>query len=318
VPGLRLQLEPPEPQRPKIYTRKRWIKDLLEKRDAVERAIGMPLGEMLGCGHYGCVFRSEGPWVVKLTVDKTEGPIWASILDVLDETPELWGGLSRIKQVVRLTPDVGRGRRKRKLYAIVREECEPLAHHVPVLAGLMSTYLTDYTRNLLGMPSGEWSVGDVEAIAQDEDKQDELYGAALLENQRQDDAVQMVREVIELGETLDGLNEYRWAAQSLHQDIHEFGISRQFVEATVEELFGATARMVGWVGEPLGRTLEVLGHAGIYLRDVHELNIGWRIHETIGGDVMPQCLVVYDPGHTPTAQKTEIEERMIANARWEG
>ena len=55
--------------------KKKWVEQLLTKRDKIEKAIGMPLGTMLGCGHWGCVFESTAPWVVKLSIDPTEGPI---------------------------------------------------------------------------------------------------------------------------------------------------------------------------------------------------------------------------------------------------
>jgi hypothetical protein len=293
------------------------VRDLLEKRDALERAIGMPVGDMLGCGHYGCVFRSQGPWVVKLTVDPTEGPIWSNIVELLDEEPWGVGGFSRVKKIVRLTPDVGAGRRKRRLYAIVREECEPAFTLVVDRA-----YPTEQTAEVLGLPydelKEEWSIDDLKSAPDDDNGQGYELRMRLMEDYGYDEdyAWSAQRNLWDLRSTLDGLNEYSWAANTLVEAQQGKGLERHFVESTVEEARACMEQMRGWVGEPLRRSLQLLAFNGIYLRDVHELNIGWRVHETIDGSRQPECLVIFDPGHTPTAERPEIEERMIANARW--
>ena len=65
----------------------------------------------------------------------------------------------------------------------------------------------------------------------------------------------------------------------------------------------------------MGDSLRMLLTNDVVMRDVHLFNIGWRVHETIGEDWEPDCIVIYDPGHTPTPFKPEIEQRMVQNAR---
>jgi hypothetical protein len=309
---MRLELRPPPPPRAKVYTRKRWVRDLLEKRDAVEGAIGMPLGDMLGCGSYGCVFRSQGPWVVKLTVDQTEGPIWAEVVRLIDEEEWGSGGFSRVRKIVRLTPDVGAGRRKRKLYAIVREDCEPI----------LSTWEgrpSRYTWKMLGMPEDmldEWTIstfhaGMVPGIHRRLVRQ---YGYEQWEAEHAEERAK------EFYDTCEALHRYR----DLELD-HRPGARRHAWRTyqtpmprgqLIERLEQITYRMHGRWGEPMGESLRLLLSNGIVMRDLHFGNIGWRVHTEIDEDHEPECLVIYDPGHTPTSHKPEIEQRMIANARW--
>ena len=92
-------------------------------------------------------------------------------------------------------------------------------------------------------------------------------------------------------------------------------------EIIVHRAMRAADRMRGGVGGYLGESLSMLAGMNIVLRDVHLLNIGWRVHECVELDGQEDCaeagsIVIFDPGHTPTEHRTEIEERMIANARW--
>jgi hypothetical protein len=299
-------------------TRKRWIKDLLAKRKAVERAVGMPLGDMLGCGHFGCVFDSTGPWVVKLTVDPTEGPIWARIVGLIEE--EDWGGqgFPRVKDIVRLRPDVGTAKRKRPLYAIVREDCEPC---YTLQRGRFK--VTDYTLTRLGLPldlatESQWQL---------------MYGgqlnkAALLktlkvthgyESLRAQETVERADEFVD---TIKAIGHYTAHAQEYrntlkHRDPYAYytlpGVTREQVISRLEQY---SYKAHGAIGEPVGESLRMLLGNDVILFDVHLQNIGWRVHEQIGDDWQPDCVVIYDPGHTPTPLRPKIEQRMIENARW--
>ena len=63
---------------------------------------------------------------------------------------------------------------------------------------------------------------------------------------------------------------------------------------------------------PLGESLNMLASHGIYLRDVHMLNIGW--HVARDADDWDR-IVIFDPGHTPTANTEGIEEALVENGR---
>jgi hypothetical protein len=293
-------------------TRKRWVKDLLTKRHSVEEAIGMPLGDILGCGHFGCVFRSEGPWVVKLSIDPTEGPIWATIGEKIEESRYGSDGFARVKSITRLKPDVGDSKRKNKLYAIVREDCEPL------LTGTSASSYSDYTKQKMGVPN--WTNSELHAA---------LTGMVKLRNTNL--PMEVVSRLENLQETLKGIHAYReWGHQARlsrpgarSHDRERFGMygsSRTHsYQECIERALRATNLMNGAIGGALGESLSMLGDYGIVLFDVHLGNVGWRVHENIDGlDDAGETLVVYDPGHTPTDQTTAIQERFVANARWEG
>jgi hypothetical protein len=110
----------------------RWVNDLLVKREVLTRVFEMPVGRLLGCGGFGCVFKAQTPWTVKFTIDPDEGPMWARLWKLQQTECALYPAIPRIKEVVRLQPDVvlspRRPRITRKLYAVVREELSaPLA-----------------------------------------------------------------------------------------------------------------------------------------------------------------------------------------------
>lgn len=301
--------------KPEPRSRKRWVNDLLEHRDAVERAIGMPLGAMLGCGHFGCVFRSEGPWVVKLTVDPTEGPIWATIQEKIAEAVYGEDGFARVKEIVRLRPDVG----KRKLYAIVREDCDPLMEGERGVFSKRTMRELGIPEHLIDDEENQFGVGRLHAAVQSPS----ALGQVDIEQrywQRWHD----------LDRTLTGILRYLGfgrAARDLcgprSRRVPQFtgyGMVSTCSEAKEKAVRAAELMQGGAVGAYLGESLGMLSDYDIVMFDLHLGNIGWRVHEqlTPDGNEAPLCLVVYDPGHTPTDEKTEIEERMIANCRWGG
>jgi len=333
---MRLELRPPEPKVPK-YGRKRWVRDLLAKRDALERAIGMPVGELLGCGHFGCVFQSDPPWVVKLTVDPSEGPIWDTIQWAIDENGGYGGtGFARVAKVVRLRPDVGEGRRKRALYAIVREEV------APVFATIDGQVLeSDETLEQIGLAEW-WKSAGLEqrsALAWSSVRNEDWPTHRARDFARTLDGL---RHYLDAGRAQQALDAYRRlrtqrtryaAARALdYYNLVQYDPNARWVtsvpkpdaqEIIVHRASRAADEMVGGVGGYLGESLSMLAGMNIVLRDVHLMNIGWRLHECVSVDGDEDCsepgaIVIFDPGHTPTERPTEIEERMIANARWPG
>lgn len=80
--------------------------------------------QVLGCGHYGCVVPIEGTdKVLKVTTDKTEGPVVQAIMNTgLDKS---LGGLIAWWNVWQIPDYEGRGARA-SAYAIVRDAIEPL------------------------------------------------------------------------------------------------------------------------------------------------------------------------------------------------
>lgn len=259
--------------------KKAWVEALLTKRDKIEKAIGVPLGTMLGCGHWGCVFESEPPWVVKLSIDPTEGPIWSKIAGLLRD--EVWGlqGFPEIKSLHRITPDIVYGGKKRKVWAIVRENVVPVFENSR--SGLR---FSAFTRAKYGLPEGVSPHGRL-ALAQ--------YG----------------RDAEDLSRALDGLSAYKRYAQSWH-DFHGIPSEREALEYRISRV--TETAFLGAACAPLGESLNMLATHGIFLRDVHLLNIGWHVARD---DDDWDRIVIFDPGHTPTKGAGDIEEALVANGR---
>jgi hypothetical protein len=82
----------------------------------------------LGCGYYGCAYETEGPYVIKVTADSDEGPMWER-LRLLQQQGAIEGGLPKIVRVVALTlTDRPWSARIPRAYATLREDVAPLAN----------------------------------------------------------------------------------------------------------------------------------------------------------------------------------------------
>jgi len=281
--------------------KKQWVEQLLEKRGAIEQAVRMPLGHMLGCGHWGCVFEGEPPWVVKLSIDPTEGPIWAKITDLIEQERYGDGGLVEIKSLHRITPDLVVGGRKRKVWAIVREGIEPVfkeyrARELGQHGGGTILATSPYTTAALGLDAltaPTWmSVGTAETPSQ------------------QDFAT-----------AIDGLMKYRDAATAWHvMQTRSRSPWRNFYVEKFRSPDNAAHRATriaetafnGPAWAPLGESLAMLASNGVYLRDVHLLNIGWHIARD---DDDWDRVVIFDPGHTPTETTEGIETALVEEGR---
>jgi hypothetical protein len=316
--------------------KKAWVEQLLTKRDKIEKAIGMPLGKMLGCGHWGCVFESTQPWVVKLSIDPTEGPIWSKIAGLLRD--EQWGlqGFPEIKSIHRITPDLVTGGRKRKVWAIVRENVEPVfkeykARELGLHGGGTVLRTSPYTTEKLGLhaPVGAYDFQRPRGEVAD--------AAVMLGLRRPSPPAELsawTPQQEDFGRAIDGLMKYKEAATAWHtlrsparthgqiktQSYYraQFGCGgpsqdRDCLEKieyrlnrVVETMFNGPAMA------PLGESLNMLASHGVYLRDVHLLNIGWHIARD---DDDWDRIVIFDPGHTPTAGGKDIEEALVENRR---
>jgi hypothetical protein len=282
----------------------KWLRDL--DKPAIERAVGMPLGAVLGCGHWGCVIASTPPWVIKLTRDPTEGPIWAKIVGWTREQDERTNGLGtegvvRVKDIVRLRPDVQFRGKTFPLHAIVREEA------IPLLGGGAGLGMSLYTMELLGFNEAAKKRGLSES---------EFYyvvpDSLRRWADRHPDLPLIAGNARELADLLHGLEKYRDAATAWHHQ-HELKRPQPYkINAAEDNMQAAIGHMSGWIGNAIGETLGEMLSDGLVLRDVHWGNIGWRIHPERPGDEFQQTLVIYDPGHTPT-ETQDVREALREN-----
>jgi hypothetical protein len=290
--------------------KKAWVEALLGKREAIEQAIGMPLGRMLGCGHWGCVFESDSPWVVKLSIDPTEGPIWSKIAGLVRD--DSWGdrGFTEIKSITRLTPDLRVGGKTRKVWAIVRENVEPVFREYSLKelgekgrGTFMRT--SPFTNELLGIPAPTAFL-DRYAKSGTPAQKDFVLGLAGLYKYRELATLWHLLGEKRLGSVMKSrlesiLRTYPLRDYSRHP-------TREEVE---ERIQGLDRYFHGPHMGPIGESLAMLATHGIYLRDVHNMNIGWHIGR---GDNDWTYVVIFDPGHTPT-EEADIETALIANGR---
>jgi hypothetical protein len=285
---------------------KKWVETLMEHRSMLGHAAGGKLGELLGCGHWGCVIDMPGtPWVLKLTVDPTEAHVWSKILELMEDERYGEDGFPRFKKLFRLEPGVPYGRqgRRRVAYGIVREKIAPVFSWE---AKWRDLYLTDASKRILGLselmqpvPGRSWnevnyvprSIGYREIKSIDIPKTSE-------------------HKVEEFVQNIEAIKRYREHAWEYHRKGNSFGIgtSRDRALRLCEQ---AANRMGGPIGGPLGESLIMLASNNVILNDVHELNLGWRVLPEVEGVEGYNCLVIFDPGHTPTQKRQLPEERWV-------
>lgn len=120
-----------------------WINAWLKQNfDQIEKKTGLtvldPKGG-LGCGAFGCVYATDDPrWVVKITRDKTEGPLVQSVVDYRARTDGGTGlGPSKILPGIVFYKDIFQARstsayidqrwQKFRPFVIVRENVQPMS-----------------------------------------------------------------------------------------------------------------------------------------------------------------------------------------------
>jgi hypothetical protein len=285
--------------------RKRWVKDLVQhprRWEAVQEAVGLRLIEdPLGCGSFGCVFAADDPqdpWVVKITIDPTEASMWQTILDLSEREGWGEGGFTHIKEIVRLLPDVGEGKKKTKVHAIVREAVAPL----------------------LTNDSHTWSNFSRQVVAPTE-----LPEWLSSPHSRPGDLFSVDRPARDLLESAMWIQKYHVAAQFIYaarsprkkQSYGSFGFS------TLEQARAHLQRAIDFLKSgytwTLGETLEMLWSNEIVLNDLRLANVGWRFLPQFLDENEDNVLVLFDPGYTATGFRTSKppREAMIANPGFE-
>lgn len=264
-----------------------------EKRDVFQRVTGWRLGAQLGCGYWGCVFGSEEPWVVKVTRDPTEGPMWAFIREMYDEHGPMMAGFLRVDDVLRLRPDVaidvdlaiGAGE-VQPVYAVRREEADPMFGLATRRDRLRMTERT----------SGELRVPP---MLFDEMKVDQH------------------RSTVEFRGALEILSRYKRRAKDIAMEL----ATGDPVPEVLADLEGLAVRAALALADhamfaALSESLVLMAKSGAYFGDVHPGNIGWRVHEEIGGTRLGRrSVIVTDPGLASTPYTPTVREALLRNRR---
>lgn len=272
---------------------KSWVTTLLASRAPLERAAGGQLGQVLGCGHWGCVVDLvDTPYVLKLTVDPTEAHIWAKLVELIEDERYGGDGFPRIKKIFKLEPGIPYGNRgrSRTAFGIVREKVAPVFN-----TSGWSAVTTSFTAQVLDVQEALGAGTTMDTLA---------VHAKRAQNYKLNDFL----------ETIEALHRYRQAASSYHGETRG-GFRTTSPDIALRQAEVATSRMTGAIGGPLGESLSMLASNEVLLRDVHLGNIGWRFLPEVEGEEGYTCLVVFDPGHTPTAKRMLPAEQWVQLAQ---
>ncbi len=330
-----IELPPMPAQFQHLAEGRAWAEFLEANLDRFQRTIDVPIGKLLGCGRFGCVFESDPPWAIKLTRDASEGPVWSymqSLLEPDEDFPELATDLPSflvVRDVVRITPDVIFNGAVQPVFGIVREEAVPVfvpfEVRNPFDDSVVSQHmaLSPLTQEIVGL-----SRKAVERVGLQEPV---LYTQLSEQISRFHPGVQ--KQFALLHDALLGTRDYRQAADRFHQlrwiplRLREEGVSQREIQTADDQANEALKDVVGaWkrlrknpLATKLGLTLETaLNAADLVFRDLHAYNIGWRTHRVVAGVERPQCMVILDPGamatpHSPSIREVELQANGLSS-----
>jgi len=291
-----------------------WAEFLGANIDRFRRTMRMPMGEILGCGLFGCVFQSDGPWVVKITHDETEGEVWAYMAELLGD-PEVSEDLDaflRVKDVARIRPDVIFNGEEAPVFGIVREEALPVLVQggIATPETLRRVGVTEEMLSRAGV-----SEPSVNTLSREIHRFPEPQRTWLRELFVVLVALQRYRKY--------ALEFYKWRGMITHGDyggLHQ-DEAEEIADASFRDMLDSitTMRGDGYVnqfGEDIGKTLlSAVTFGDLVFRDLHLMNVGWRVHETIDGDRRPKCMVILDPGAMRTPYSPDIRELELLENR---
>jgi len=295
-----------------------WAQFLDENKDRFQRTLDVPMGGRLGCGRFGCVYESSAPWVVKITRDDSEGPIWSYMAELLADE-ELVGMLPsylRVHDVVRIQPDVIFNDESQPVFGIVREEAAPVFIEVP-FTNPRDKY--DVTYEIALSPQTLSILGVTPATL----KRVKMETPILYKHMSEKIALfpkGVQQHFAHLHMAAQGTRGYRKAADVFHRlrwKADKTEREEELAEEALQDMLAACTLMQRLsLSEELGTTLIASQvEADLVFRDLHVFNIGWRTHRSIEGEKLPQCMVILDPGAMNTPYMPEIREvTLLRNA----
>jgi hypothetical protein len=295
--------EIPSDADPLAWPREVWAEFVQEHLDRFEKIVGAPMHELLGCGLFGCVYRSDGPWVVKITRDKAEGPAWATIADAMrmEENRKMTHGFLRVKEVVRIHPNVvfrTDARREYPVFAIVREEAQPVMVEDKDF-GVAEPALSEETLKRIGLTEASLARQGLRAPIFN-------HVARAIGNFTLPVQKKFAQLYIALMET----RRYRSIARDIMSPIP----SQPDMVLILEMEQRAKNIQKTALSRELGATLRFALYNKMLFPDLHIYNLGWRSKATIAGDKRPRCMTILDPGLATTPYMTHIREaQLMAN-----
>ncbi len=292
----------------------RWISDLLAHEKELEDILQVPIGLTLGCGAFGCVMQSSGPWVVKITSDPTEGNVWQTIKNIADEEDYTMRGFPRVMRVVRIKPDITTEFGSRPLHVIVREGADPVFKEQGVSSKRTLSEM-GLSRQVIERgydPLQRWFPYSPPPDTLMDELADEHVAAR--------DRPEVFENIVAMLEALRAIKVYRFLGREVMHERDRIG-DLWFVNPTTELVQRRGPEiletMLEWTkSKPLAKSLLYFAETGQVFSDVHFMNLGWRIRQKIVGfSDTPLCLVVLDPGATFLDREVEIETFTLRRRR---
>jgi hypothetical protein len=246
-----------------------WLTKTLGKKTEwkakIEKTTGLRLLEPLGCGHFGCAFKTDDPkWVVKISRDPTEGPMQAMIAKRQKEGDYGFDGFAIVRAVYKLNVTTLWKGKEWPVYVIVREEVTPFT----------AIYKSHGS-------------GDVELVSPRTDHQlaERAIGAM---HDYKDYAAKW----------------YATKRYPVKVYVRKYGLPEPTTVRSKDELESMMHDKLSRVSDAfpyLGQIMEIMQAEGQPMRDVHWNNIGVRVHQ-IDNDSSIGAVVIFDPGHTPSGE----------------
>lgn len=254
----RIKPNPPESPAPV------WIRKFVKQHQATLARKTGATSEVLGCGHYGCVLKSEDPrWVIKITRDPTEGPMVQRIMALraadggTGRGPSLaYDGIVFYRDIYEAGGLKFRGK-DWPVYVIVREAVEPFDR--ALLTSAFSRFGNrDSGYHIPGLP-------DLPAYI-------------------------VKRSLRGLANTKEHAGDY-FRLKTPHRR-----------ESALEAYSDALSNIYDAFPE-MAQTFYDLLDQDTVLRDVHAYNLGFTVVDWEKTYRPPRTVVIHDLGHTPTAAK---------------
>jgi hypothetical protein len=121
------------------YGRYSMVEHVERRRLDIDAALGVRIGELLGCGRGGgCVFASDPGLVVKFTESRRELAAWQAL--EREQRRQRLPGFPVVERIAELRPSV----RAAPFYAIVREDVRPLLEFDSNLAYDLASLMDEY------------------------------------------------------------------------------------------------------------------------------------------------------------------------------
>ena len=224
--------------------------------------------DTLGCGAYGCVLETDDPEVVlKITTDASEAEFATKVLPTMPA--EAQAGVVRYLNATKLDSK----HERRPLYALWREAATDVGK-LGSAKGITDRFLGRTRKSLLHLVAHSWEAAQValETLLDAGDRAGEIYDEALTSGRST------------YAPSVDP-DEIASQLASMDPESDRVAAALSYFESTNDAMRGTEL-------ERVGKALNAFLHAGVFVADVHEGNLGkvaghWVITDPGNAIVLP-------------------------------